>query len=77
MEFETTLTHTHTQLPRVKQQKVYNISNIKDSLGVKTDKIDTLGKKEREERPPYKPIQNLKNILQTNTSQFKSHWVPH
>ena len=40
VESETTLTHinTHTQLPRVKQQKLYNTSNIKDQLGVKTDK---------------------------------------
>ena len=42
---------------RVKQQKNYNISNINDQLGVKTDKIDTLRK--RRERSdlyinPYK-----------------------
>ena len=34
------------------------ISNIKDQLGVKQTKVDTLGAKKREEWPRYKPITN-------------------
>ena len=57
--------HTRTQGPRVKQKKLYNISNIQKLIGNK-DKQNrhTLRNEEKksntQQQPLYKPIQNLK-----------------